>query len=1680
MSLGARRLGLVFLMTVAFACSDDAAINPPGTNDTGADAARDAHTTTDLVDDVGEKIDTGVADAFDADTISDTDTAGGNTRYTLCLLGSDPPTSPNCVGGDQLDFGWIPINSRAERRFRFENTGESRIWMLSVTIPSDESSDAEFETSIYKLEVDPNNPNRRIRVPESLPSRLNAGETLFVDVAVIAGLETGALPADSALVEVDINRAEFVTLTVALTGEIGECESGRGSCDGSAATGCETDTGANTANCGGCGLICSLANVDSHCVEGGCQINGQCVPGFANCDKKISSGCEANVLSDDANCGGCGRSCARENAETGCNGSGTCNFACHTGFGDCNSDLPQDSSDGCEVDIHNSPTHCGSCSFVCNLPNANEGCAQGACTVESCVGDHFDCDTLAANGCEVDLANDVNNCNACANKCSFPNAGARCAARTCEIDFCFTDYADCTAAPGCETNTTTNVNHCGGCGQACELANATPRCSGSGCLIDSCNTGFANCDNTAATGCEADVRDDDHNCGGCGRSCARENADSGCNGSGSCNFACHTGFADCNNDLPLATSDGCEIDTRSAIAHCGACNAACNLPNAVPGCTSSGCTIEACNGDFANCDTSTTNGCETNLANDVNNCNACNNKCSFPNAAAKCEQRGCAIDFCFTDYANCTDAPGCETNTTNNANHCGGCGQVCELANATARCSASGCLIDSCNPGFANCDGNHTNGCETNLLADDDNCGGCGRSCERDNAGSACNGAGTCDFACHTGFADCNNDLPLTPSNGCEINIHTSPANCGACNAACNLPNAVPGCTLGDCTIEACNGDFANCDTSTTNGCETNLANDVNNCNACSNKCSFPNAGAKCTTRTCEIDFCFTDYADCTTAPGCETNTTNDVNHCGGCNLACNLPNATARCSASGCLIDSCNPGFSNCDGNHANGCETNLLADDDNCGGCGRSCERDNAGSACNGAGACDFACHVGFADCNNDLPLTPSNGCEINIYTSPANCGTCNAACNLPNAVPGCAMGGCFIQSCTGDHANCDTSPTNGCEVNLANDVNNCNACNNKCSFPNASAKCEGRSCAIASCFTDYADCTTAPGCETNTTSDVNHCGGCNLACDLANATPRCTGSGCLIDSCNAGFANCDTNHVNGCEANTNTSLAHCGGCNQACTIPNAVAQCSAPGTCSFASCLPGWTDLDGVNGPGTNGCEYACTPSAGEDRPYDLTQPDYGSANRDTNCDGVDGDASRAFFVATNGDDTFSGTRQFPMRTIQAAINRASITSGIDQVYVSAGTYTGQIILQAGVSVYGGFSRTNNWQRSPSYVTLTDHSGFETNNNVIAMRGTNLTGTARAVVQNLTIRSGGANSIIPTTSQGASSYAVHCVNCPSLSLIGNDIAAGAGAAGQNGANNSTIGPTGGNGGNGGNGSADGPTRGARGAPGTSSCRSGGSGGLGGAEGSNTGEPGFTGQDGVSGGAGGAGGNPGKIGGAGNSGPSGTLGPAGAGGSNSGTLTSFFWRGVDGTVGGRGIHGNGGGGGGGGGGQGGFWVDDGSGNGGGGGGGAGCGGYGGAGGGAAGGSFGLFLVSSTGAIVTRNTILSGQGGPGGNSGNGSSGGPGGNRGFGATHATSEIGAGGNGGNGGMGGTGGYGGGGAGGASIPIVLNATTFSTTPTLNNTATNGTSGNGGTSGGPASSVGAKGLALPLHTL
>ena len=420
----------------------------------------------------------------------------------------------------------------------------------------------------------------------------------------------------------------------------------------------------------------------------------------------------------------------------------------------------------------------------------------------------------------------------------------------------------------------------------------------------------------------------------------------------------------------------------------------------------------------------------------------------------------------------------------------------------------------------------------------------------------------------------------------------------------------------------------------------------------------------------------------------------------------------------------------------------------------------------------------------------------------------------------------------------------------------------------------------------------------------------------------------------------------------------------------------------------------DLDG---DGYTVADGDCAPLNPAIHPGAADLPDL--AFVDSNCDGIDGDAAQAIFVAPSGSDANPGTKASPKASIQSAITAAATQVPPFNVYVAAGSYSGTITLASGVGVYGDYNPVT-WARpATGATTITGAPAAAADGATgVTLQLLTLHGTTSTSAYGLLATNGAAvtlDDVTIDTDPGATGTS----GSPGVN-------GGTGTAGANATGSAGAGSGAGAGGNGGVGLANGAP-GTQGY-GTSEDRQGGSGGTGGT----------------------AAGPTGGAGGAGAPGPNGTPGFEVQG--------SFLANGYGpggGVTGSRGYPGAQGGGGGGGRGQ---QVCTAkvctpySGGGGGGGGDGGTGGSGGGAGSGGGGSIGIYAYSSTITVTSDGVkITTTNGGNGGSGSSGGSGGPGGTGGKG--YSPTIGGAGGPGGAGGYGGEGGYGSSGSGGPSIGI-----------------------------------------------
>ncbi|MDX9719561.1 MAG: hypothetical protein RBU37_02355, partial [Myxococcota bacterium] len=584
------------------------------------------------------------------------------------------------------------------------------------------------------------------------------------------------------------------------------------------------------------------------------------------------------------------------------------------------------------------------------------------------------------------------------------------------------------------------------CGQA--LCLDTERCCGESCIS---------------------VAADPLNCGACGRECA--DSESCVDGQCVCGgAACAVGELCC---------DGSCSNLKSDDANCGACGASCSdFEFCVDGtcvCETGTGAVQICVGDQTCCPSGA--GCR-GLLSDARHCGACGIACGSgevcDNGSCRCGDAvasgqpvcGFGESCCGQGERNCVpsndpicDCGGAECGvgqlcciiepdpgnpiescvyTAISDEHCGDCGQACGPA---SYCDGGQCI---CDQGFLDCDGDPSNGCETRPSSDVEHCGACNAPCPD---GYVCDGSGQCALSCQAQLTDCS---------GSCIDTAVDPNNCGQCERPCLAGELCNG--AGVCAL-TCQAGLENC-----GGVCTDLQTHAEHCGACNDRCrddANATADSACVGAQCEYA-CASGYGDCDGLDnGCETNLRTSLEHCGGCGLSCgsSTDNATASC-VNGVCQQVCSAGWADCDGNPANGCESNVYTTT-NCGGCAISCGggTDHASESCP-SGVCTLVCDAGWEDC--DGIQSANNGCETNIYTT-TNCGGCGLSCGGAHASASCNAGICNLV-CDAGWEDCDGNPANGCEVNIYT-TTNCGGCGIACggAADHAAASCAAGVCLL-----------------------------------------------------------------------------------------------------------------------------------------------------------------------------------------------------------------------------------------------------------------------------------------------------------------------------------------------------------------------------------------------------------------------------------------------------------------------------------------------------------------------------------------------------------------------------------------------------------------------------------------
>jgi hypothetical protein len=397
----------------------------------------------------------------------------------------------------------------------------------------------------------------------------------------------------------DTNRQRCVECT-----RDADCGSGRRCVDYTCREGCASDN-----NCTDFGMLCNLNggycaecldDLDCptvyHCATDSCALD-VCAAGTSECIDNGVALCRASGNGYDRTACLARETCVEDDRTATCEP-----WVCTAGVTECdvgNDSLVTCSDDGLtitdEVDCQADGKICylGACEDLLCVPSQNycEGETIRSCSadglsstlVQTCASTQFCDDASVSCLTQICTPNQpwCNNqlaqvCNARGSGSTGPGTncagigGYECVAGDC---VCQANRLDCDddQSNGCEINGSTNEDHCGGCGQACSNNHVPSRsCSASTCN-GACETGFTDCNADKRTdGCETNTGSDVGNCGACARVCSSNHVPSVSCGSGTCDGACASGYADCNTNKQ---TDGCETETLSNPDACGGCTA---------------------------------------------------------------------------------------------------------------------------------------------------------------------------------------------------------------------------------------------------------------------------------------------------------------------------------------------------------------------------------------------------------------------------------------------------------------------------------------------------------------------------------------------------------------------------------------------------------------------------------------------------------------------------------------------------------------------------------------------------------------------------------------------------------------------------------------------------------------------------------------------------------------------------------------------------------------------------------------------------------------------------------------------------------------------------------------------------------------------------------------------------
>lgn len=193
----------------------------------------------------------------------------------------------------------------------------------------------------------------------------------------------------------------------------------------------------------------------------------------------------------------------------------------------------------------------------------------------------------------------------------------------------------------------------------------------------------------------------------------------------------------------------------------------------------------------------------------------------------------------------------------------------------------------------------------------------------------------------------------------------------------------------------------------------------------------------------------------------------------------------------------------------------------------------------------SCYYNTYCGWFESNDLLKPTPTPDCvncsveSISPQAVPTHT-PCPVRTTKPGttAPPAVTTAAVSSDTCGSGLTQCRVFSTDYC-VDLMTDVKHCGACRKGCLLHHAENGCSGGTCYIKKCDFGWADCNgvASDGCEVDLNADDNNCGKCGRVCSLPNAGHAlCNGvdenGKCEVEHCESGWLNANGVHEDGCE--------------------------------------------------------------------------------------------------------------------------------------------------------------------------------------------------------------------------------------------------------------------------------------------------------------------------------------------------------------------------------------------------------------------------------------------------------------------------------------------------------------------------------------------------------------------